>query len=47
VLAGFNRKKTALRVLDVALARHPSSYHLAALKKKIQAGMDPKTVKTE
>ena len=47
VLAGFNRKKTALRVLDVALARHPSSYHLAALKKKIQADIDANAVMPE
>jgi tetratricopeptide (TPR) repeat protein len=47
VLARFNREKTALRVLDIALERNPSSYHLSALRNKIQAGMDTKTVKTE
>jgi transposase-like protein len=47
VLAGFNREKTALRALNVALERNPSSYHLSALKKKIQADMDAKAVKPE
>jgi hypothetical protein len=47
VLAKFNREKTALGVIDVALERHPSSYHLGALKKKIQADMVAKAVKQE
>jgi hypothetical protein len=34
-------------VIDVALERHPSSYHLGALKKKIQADMVAKAVKQE
>ena len=42
VLARFKQEKTALNVLDVALARYPSSYHLGALKKKIQAELEAK-----
>ncbi len=47
VFARFNQNQTALKVLDLALERNPSSYHLSALKKKIQADMDTKTVKAE
>ena len=47
VFARFHQDKTALQVLDVALASHPSSYHLGALKKKIQADMDAKAVRPD
>ena len=42
VLARFNREKSALKVLDVGLMRYPSSYHLAALRRSIQAAVDAK-----
>lgn len=47
VFARFNQDKTALRVIEVALALHPSSYHLGALRKKIQADMDAKAARPE
>ncbi len=37
VLVRFHREKAARKVLEVALERYPDSYHLAALKMKIQA----------
>ncbi len=47
VLARFNYEKAALKVLDVALTRYPSSCHLGALKKKIQAESDAKAKVTQ
>ena len=42
VLDRFNREDTAMAVLDVALIRYPSSYHLGVLKKKVEAEVNAK-----
>jgi tetratricopeptide (TPR) repeat protein len=49
VLAKFNREKAALKLLDAALVRYPSSCHLGTLRKKIQTEFDAKTkaIRTE
>jgi tetratricopeptide (TPR) repeat protein len=45
VLDKSHQEGTALRVLDVAIERFPSSYHLGALHRKIQGEVEAKTAK--